>query len=142
LIVKKAGGIIGQMQTYLIWLFHYIVSSAFKFLYLPVVFCDGLLTDLRLEWVKLDSSLAASTTFNVEQVLPFLKWATLLVVVAGAVLLLVLVTVKGILFDGLNKKSWGAIVGDFLILAMVLFLYYFIFASVVYFFFYIILPMH
>ena len=123
-------------------MFQYLMISALKFMALPVVFGDALITDLRLEWLKFDRLLAGGQRPPLQQLLPFFKWVLILLVVVCAVFFLVLVTVRSIIFDDLDRKTFGAVIGDFLILAMVLFFYYFLFASVVYFFFYIVLPMH
>lgn len=129
------------MQTYLNLQLEHLLGSALKFLSLPIIFADALLTDYRLEWLKLDQALAAGTAHGTEALLPFLKWAALLVLGTIAGIFIVLATVWSVLFHG-EKKTPGGIIGDLLLLAMVLFLYYFIFASVVYFFFYIVLPVH
>jgi hypothetical protein len=130
------------MQTYLHHQLAHLLSSSLKFLSLPLVFADALLTDFRLEWLKLDQALAAGTAHGAEALLPFLKWAALSVLGTIAVIFILLATVWSIVFHDIDKKTPGGVLGDVLILAMVLFLYYFIFASVVYFFFYIALPVH
>ena len=116
--------------------------SAVKFLVLPIVFADALFTDFRLEWLKLDQTLAAGTAHGTEALLPLLKWAALLALGAIAAVFILLATIWSIVFHDLDKKTPGGAVGDVIILAMVLFLYYFLFASVVYFFFYLVLPAH
>jgi len=130
------------MQTYLHLQLAHLLSSSLKFLSLPLIFVDALLTDFRLEWLKLDQLLAAGTAHGTELLLPFLKWAALLALGAIAGVFILLATIWSIVFHDLGKKTPGGIIGDVLILAMVLFLYYFIFASVVYFFFYIALSVH
>ena len=130
------------MQTYLHLQLEHLLNSALKFFSLPIIFADALLTDFRLEWLRLDQALAAGTAHGTEALLPLLKWAALLVLGVIAGLFILLATIWNVVFHDLDKKTPGGVVGDVLILAMVLLLYYFIFASVVYFFFYLVLPMH
>jgi hypothetical protein len=127
------------MQAYLHLQLAHLLSSALKFLSLPVICADALLTDFRLEWLKLDQALAAGTA-GTEALLPCLKWTALLVLGTIAVLFILLFTIWSIVFHDIDKKKAGGVVMDVIILAMVLFLYYFALASVVYFFFYIALP--
>jgi hypothetical protein len=128
------------MRTYLVSLSEHLLSSSLKFLSLPIVFADALFTDFRLEWLKLDQSLAAGTAHGTGLLLPFLKWAALSALGIIAVIFILLATIWSIVFHDIDKKTPGGIFGDVIILAMVLFLYYFLFASAVYFFFYIALP--
>ncbi len=117
------------------YIFGLLWNSAVKFLVLPVVFCDALVTDLRLEWTKYGVQLVAGQPPTLQQMVPFFKWLSLLIAVSVLVVLLVFFTVKGIFFDNLGKKTVGRALSDLLILALVLFLYYFIAASIIYFFF-------
>lgn len=120
-----------RQQVVSLWL------AALKFLALPLAFADALVTDIQLEWYKYEGLLSAGTPPSLEQMFPLFKWICLLVAVVALALLLVYVTVKGVVFDGIKQKTAGAVFGDTLILLLIFFLYYFVAASVIYFIFHI-----